>query len=323
MPPISGQPLRSAETSVEVQDLTRKFGQFLAVNRISFAVQRGEIFGFLGPNGAGKSTTIRMLCGILLPTSGNGHVAGYDIMKESEEVKKHIGYMSQRFSLYPDLLARENLEFYAGIYGVAPREKSARIQQVAHLTGIRERLEDLTEILTGGWRQRLALACALLHSPPILFLDEPTSGADPISRRAFWTIIQGLAREKLTIFVTTHYLEEAEYCHRLALISDGEIVAQGTPGEMRERFPYPVLRVECAPLMEALALLQKEHSVGEISIWSRALHVVLLEGEKSRSKILEILSEAGVEVTGTEPLTPTLEDVFVHLTGGKKIGGRS
>lgn len=301
-------------TAVEVQDLTRRFGSFVAVDHVSFKVERGEIFGFLGPNGAGKSTTIRMLCGILAPTSGSGHVAGHDIFRESEKVKRNIGYMSQRFSLYPDLAAQENLEFYAGVYGVPRRERRQRIVDVARLAGVEERLEDRTAILTGGWRQRLALACALVHRPPIVFLDEPTSGVDPLSRRAFWDIIQGLAREGITVFVTTHYLEEAEYCQRLVLINNGRIVLMGSPRQMKASFPHPIMSLQCDPMVRALTLLQEHAAQGDVSVWGDSLHVVLTEGEASRQRILGILQAGGVAVGREESVAPSLEDVFVLQT---------
>ena len=303
--------------AVEVRDLTRRFGAFVAVDHISFSVTRGEIFGFLGPNGAGKSTTIRMLCGILEPTSGAGTVAGYDIFCQSEQVKRNIGYMSQRFSLYPDLKARENLEFYAGVYGVPRRERGERILQVARQTGVEERLGDPTAVLTGGWRQRLALACALVHRPPIVFLDEPTSGVDPLSRRAFWDIIQDLAHQGITVFVTTHYLEEAEYCQRLVLINNGHIVLMGSPRQMKATFPHPILSIQCSPMVKALSLLQDQSSQGDLSVWVDSLHVVLKE-EETRQRILDILNAGGVTVGREERVAPSLEDVFVLKTGEER-----
>jgi ABC-2 type transport system ATP-binding protein len=306
--------------AVEVKNLSRHFDHFVAVDGISFAVKQGEIFGFLGPNGAGKSTTIKMLCGILLPTSGSARVAGYDINTQPELVKAHIGYMSQKFSLYQYLKAKENLEFYAGVYGVPLKERFERIREVAQLTGISQRLNDPTAILTGGWRQRLALAAALVHNPPILFLDEPTSGVDPNSRRSFWDLIQELAQRGTTIFITTHYLEEAEYCNRLALIHKGSIVAQGSPKELKASFPYPILSLEVSPLVQALSLLGAEPSLGDISIWGDSLHVVLREGESSKEKALQILKAAGVKLLATESVEPTLEDIFVLKTSAQAEG---
>ena len=308
----------TSDVAVEVTDLTRCFGDFVAVDHIRFSVARGEIYGFLGPNGAGKSTTIRMLCGILQPTSGRGRVAGYDIFTQSESVKRSIGYMSQRFSLYPDLYAIENLEFYAGVYGVPRRGRAERIREVARLVGVEERLRDLTRVLTGGWRQRLALACALVHRPPIVFLDEPTSGVDPIARRAFWDIIQGLSREGVTVFVTTHYLEEAEYCRQLALINAGRIVLSGSPRQIKAAFPYPIWSLQCTPMVKALSILAEDSASGDLSVWGDSLHVVLKEGEQSRGRILQALQAGGVEVGHEEPVAASLEDVFVLETARER-----
>ena len=219
--------------AVVVENLEKRFGSFVAVDRISFQVARGEIFGFLGPNGAGKSTTIRMLCGILAPTSGRGSVAGFDIRTQPEQIKANIGYMSQKFSLYQDLTVEENIDFYSGIYRIPPEKKRARKEWVIEMSGLAERRRSLTSILSGGWRQRLALGCAILHEPPIVFLDEPTSGVDPISRRQFWDLIYDLSGKGVTVFVTTHYMDEAEYCNRLGLIYRGELIALGTPHELK------------------------------------------------------------------------------------------
>jgi len=223
---------------VSVKDLVKKFGNFVAVDRVTFSIKKGEIFGFLGPNGAGKSTTIRMLCGIITPTSGFGQVAGYDVVKQSEEIKQSIGYMSQKFSLYEDLTPLENIRFYLGIYDVPQVEWNGRIEWALELTRLREVKSRLTRELPTGWRQRLALGCALLHRPEILFLDEPTSGVDPITRRHFWEFINDLAGEGVTIFVTTHYMDEALNCERIVMINEGKIVAIGGPMEIvREAFP--------------------------------------------------------------------------------------
>jgi ABC-2 type transport system ATP-binding protein len=219
--------------AVVVEDLEKRFGSFVAVNRISFQVARGEIFGFLGPNGAGKSTTIRMLCGILKPTAGRGTVAGFDIRTQPEQIKANIGYMSQKFSLYQDLTVEENIDFYSGIYRIPPEKKRERKEWVIEMSGLSEHRRRLTSILSGGWRQRLALGCAILHEPPIIFLDEPTSGVDPISRRQFWDLIYDLSGKGVTVFVTTHYMDEAEYCNRLGLIYRGELIALGTPHDLK------------------------------------------------------------------------------------------
>ncbi|MFZ1933712.1 MAG: ABC transporter ATP-binding protein [Thermoguttaceae bacterium] len=219
--------------AVVVENLEKRFGSFVAVNRISFQVARGEIFGFLGPNGAGKSTTIRMLCGILAPTAGRGTVAGFDIRTQAEQIKANIGYMSQKFSLYQDLTVEENIDFYSGIYRILAEKKRQRKEWVIEMSGLAGHRRSLTAILSGGWRQRLALGCAILHEPPIVFLDEPTSGVDPISRRQFWDLIYDLSGKGVTVFVTTHYMDEAEYCNRLGLIYRGELIALGTPHELK------------------------------------------------------------------------------------------
>lgn len=222
--------------AVIIENLVKRFGSFVAVDRISCTVRRGEIFGFLGPNGAGKSTTIRILCGLLRPTSGKALVGGFDVGREPEKVRERIGYMSQRFSLYDDLTVEENIDFFAGIYGVAPERRRERKEAVLRMAGLEERRGTLTRLLAGGWKQRLALGCAILHEPPILFLDEPTSGVDPIARRSFWDLIYEMAAAGQTVFVTTHHMEEAEYCHRLALMHQGRFIALGPPEQLkRER----------------------------------------------------------------------------------------
>jgi len=226
----------SAEAAVVMDKLAKRFGDFVAVDHVSATVERGEIFGFLGPNGAGKSTTIRILCGLLAPTEGVAIVGGLDVAKEPEEVRERIGYMSQRFSLYDDLTVEENIDFFRGIYGVNDHEADARKEYVLGMAGLAQRRSTMTRLLPGGWKQRLALGCAILHEPPILFLDEPTSGVDPIARRDFWDLIYELAAGGQTVFVTTHYMEEAEYCHRLALMHQGRVIALGTPEDLkRER----------------------------------------------------------------------------------------
>ncbi len=225
--------MNSPGTAVVVRDLEKRFGDFVAVNRVSFEVKRGEIFGFLGPNGAGKSTTIRMLCGILIPSGGAGTVAGLDILTRQEEIKANIGYMSQKFSLYEDLTVEENIDFYSGIYRIPAEKKQARKEWVLQMAGLKEHLHSRTGTLSGGWKQRLSLGCAILHEPPVIFLDEPTSGVDPISRRQFWDLIYELAGKGVTVFVTTHYMDEAEYCDRIALIYRGELIAMGAPADLK------------------------------------------------------------------------------------------
>jgi len=229
------QPDGSRTPAVITKDLFKQFGSFVAVNRVSLTVDRGEVFGFLGPNGAGKSTTIRILCGLLRPTSGNAFVGGYSVNTDPEAIKQNIGYMSQKFSLYDDLTVEENLDFYAGIYGVPPQLRAERKREILHMAGLDQKRTSVTRILTGGWKQRLALGCAILHKPPILFLDEPTSGVDPIARRTFWDLIYGLAGAGHTVFVSTHYMDEAEYCHRLAFMYHGTMIALDTPQSLKSR----------------------------------------------------------------------------------------
>ncbi len=251
------------EFAVQMENLEKKFGDFVAVNKISFNVPKGHIYGFLGPNGAGKSTTIRMMCGILRPTSGEGYVGGYNLYTQSEEIKSHIGYMSQKFSLYEDLTVEENINFYSGIYQVPQDKKEERKQWVLDMAELNDLRNARTSTLSGGWKQRLALGCAVLHNPPILFLDEPTSGVDPVSRRAFWHLIGTLAEQGTTIFVTTHYMDEAEYLDYLALIYRGEIIARGTPEQLKEEGSYSSLEDVFVSLIEkrdALDGNQKEYS---------------------------------------------------------------
>ena len=261
--------------AVTLRDLTKRFGDFVAVRAVSLDVARGEIFGFLGPNGAGKSTTIRMLCGLLSPTSGTGTVAGFDVVSQPESIKASIGYMSQKFSLYEDLTVEQNLDFYGGIY-LIPREKLAeRKAWVVGMAGLEEHRATRTGLLPGGWKQRLSLGCAVLHEPPILFLDEPTSGVDPISRRAFWDLIYDLAGSGVTVFVTTHYMEEAEYCDRLGLIYRGELIASGTPADLKSKvMRQEVVEVACDRPQEALSLVEALPDADEAALFGRGLHVV-------------------------------------------------
>ncbi|MDW8319882.1 MAG: ABC transporter ATP-binding protein [Armatimonadota bacterium] len=302
------------EFAVEVQGLTRRFGNFTAVDGITFAVKRGEIFGFLGPNGAGKSTTIRMLCGIIAPTSGTGSVAGLDIRTQSEQIKEHIGYMSQKFSLYEDLTVSENIEFYAGVYGVSAERLPQRKQWVLQMAGLEGRENSLTGELSTGWKQRLALGCAIVHEPEILFLDEPTSGVDPISRRQFWELIYALAGEGVTVFVTTHYMDEAEHCDRICLIYRGRIVAMGTPAELKTRYASGTLvEVEVEPQMPALESLLTDPIVYDAAVFGRRLHVVLPTEVNATGYLRHQLEGKGFRVGYLESVVPSLEDVFVSL----------
>jgi len=303
----------NGEPAVVVKNLLKRFGSFTAVDRVSFSVPRGEIFGFLGPNGAGKSTTIRMLCGILAPTAGSGLVAGFDITRDSEKIKARIGYMSQKFSLYEDLTVEENIEFYGDIYGVPPRRLQERKAWVLEMAGLVDRRRSLTRELAMGWKQRLALGCAMVHEPEILFLDEPTAGVDPISRRQFWDLIFTVAGQGVTVFVTTHYMDEAEHCERIALIYGGKLIALGSPRELKHEYAAgTLLEVEVVPLMTALAALDDEPAAKEAAIFGVTLHVVT-DGPEASAPIRAALERAGAQVRRIEPIIPSLEDVFVGL----------
>jgi ABC-2 type transport system ATP-binding protein len=300
--------------AVIVKDLERRFGSFVAVNRVSFEVAKGEIFGFLGPNGAGKSTTIRMLCGILAPSGGAGTVAGFNIRTEAEKIKAHIGYMSQKFSLYEDLTVEENIDFYSGIYRLPPEKKQERKEWVIEMAGLDEHRHSRTAILAGGWKQRLALGCAILHEPPIIFLDEPTSGVDPISRRRFWDLIYELAGRGVTVFVTTHYMDEAEYCDRIGLIYRGELIAIGSPEALKtELMPEEVLEVLCQRPQDAMGEIEKVPGVQEVALFGKGLHVVAEDGEATAAAVRSLLRERGYEIERVEKIVPSLEDVFVSL----------
>ena len=298
--------------AVRVEGLTRRFGDFVAVDNISLTVEKGEIFGFLGPNGAGKSTTIKMLCGLLQPTGGKGFVAGNDILTNPEGIKKHIGYMSQKFSLYDDLTVEENIRFFSGIYTVPAMKKQERMEWVLEMSGLRDQRGSVTKTLPGGLKQRLALGCAILHEPPILFLDEPTSGVDPISRRNFWELIYAMAKGGTTIFVTTHYMDEADYCDRLALIYKGRIIAEGTPTEMRQKhMTRDVLEIEVDRLVDAFDVVYQNGI--EAAIFGSLLHATVDKAEQDSPLIVKALNEAGITVNRIEKIIPSLEDVFVSL----------
>jgi ABC-2 type transport system ATP-binding protein len=301
--------------SVVIENLVKRFGDFVAVDHINLKVCKGEVFGFLGPNGAGKSTTIRMLCGLLRPTSGGARVAGYDVGREPESVRQNIGYMSQKFSLYNDLKVIENIRLFAGLYSVSASLLKERIARVLEMANLRGQENLLTATLPGGWKQRLALGCAVLHQPPIIFLDEPTSGVDPISRRQFWDLIHHTAEEGVTVFVTTHYMEEAEYCNRLALIYRGAIVALGTPSELKQKsMKGELLLVECEPLGKAVEFLQSAPDVIDAAVFGSALHLVARDANAAIPYVRKYLSDRGITVHLTEKIHPTLEDVFVSLT---------
>jgi ABC-2 type transport system ATP-binding protein len=300
--------------AVVVRELEKRFGTFIAVNRVSFDVGRGEIFGFLGPNGAGKSTTIRMLCGILEPTAGSGRVGGFDVRAQPEEIKATIGYMSQKFSLYQDLTVEENIDFYSGIYRIPPGEKAARKQWVLEMAGLAEHRRRPAGVLSGGWKQRLALGCAIVHRPPIVFLDEPTSGVDPISRRRFWDLIYQMAADGVTVFVTTHYMDEAEYCDRLALIYRGELIALGAPEALKTTLMKEhVLEIVCDRPEQAMAELEAVPQVKEVALFGKGLHAVASNADEAAPLVRQFLAGRGHRVDRVERITPSLEDVFVSL----------
>lgn len=314
---IAQQPAATpAPLAVQVEHLTRRFGSFTAVDDVGFQVKKGEIFGFLGPNGAGKSTTIRMLCGLLSPSSGRGTVAGYDILGETEQIKLHIGYMSQKFSLYEDLSVAENISFYGGIYGLSGKHLEERLNWALAMAGLQEHQSSLTAILSGGWKQRLALACAILHEPPIIFLDEPTSGVDPLSRRQFWDLIYNMANQGITIFVTTHYMEEAEYCDRLALIYDGKMIASGSPMELKTRFMHDkIIDLRCPDPQALVTPLKTLPEVRDAALFGSGLHIITGNDKAAIEAITRFLTARGQDLDSItmEPILPSMEDVFISL----------
>jgi len=301
--------------SIEVNNLTKKFGDFTAVDNVNFTVKQGEIFGFLGANGAGKSTTIRMLIGVLEPTSGDALVGGYSIMKQPEMVKRNIGYMSQKFSLYNDLTVAENIRFYAGVYGLDGKKYQERKTWVLKVANLENMENTLTSSLPGGIKQRLALGTAVIHEPKIVFLDEPTSGVDPVSRRNFWDLINDLSAGGTTVLVTTHYLDEAEFCNDIILINAGKLVAQGNSKELKTNYiKNPILEIETDRTVDSLEILEKEKWVGETSIFGNYIHVILNDDTITEKNIIKLLQEQnGINVKRVERIVPTLEDVFIHL----------
>jgi ABC-2 type transport system ATP-binding protein len=307
----------SAPLAIEVEALVKRFGLFTAVDGISFSVLRGEIFGFLGPNGAGKTTTIRVLLGLLRPTSGQARVLGFDLPGEVKTMQRHLGYMSQQFTLYPDLTAAENVAFYGRVYGLSRRELAERGREVIAMAGLGGREKELTAALSGGWRQRLALGCAILHRPQLLFLDEPTAGVDPVSRREFWELIYRLARQGTTIFVTTHYMDEAEHCQRVAFIHRGQLLAVGSPSELKAtRMRGQVLEVSCSDPAGAVRVLQRAGQEGwldsdEVALYGAQLHVVVRSAEEARAVVVSLLEGEGIDVQGIAWIAPSLEDVFI------------
>lgn len=307
-------PPENKEKAVVVKNLEKKFGDFIAVDKISFEVDRGIIYGFLGPNGAGKSTTIRMLCGILTPTSGDGKVDGFDIYTQTEKIKSRIGYMSQKFSLYEDLTVEENIDFYSGIYCVPEDKKASRKAWVVKMADLEDHLNTLTRNLPGGWKQRLALGCAVLHEPPIIFLDEPTAGVDPISRRRFWNLIYDLSDKGVTIFVTTHYMDEAEYFDQIGFIYRGELIANGTPSELKRSLTKEtVLELHCENPAIAMLFLQELPYIKDVSFFGEGLHIVVASKNNIADKIKGHLEGEHIKVYSLREIEPSLEDVFVSL----------
>ncbi|MFN8547259.1 MAG: ABC transporter ATP-binding protein [Candidatus Eisenbacteria bacterium] len=299
--------------AIEVHGMGKRFGPFRAVDDVTFRVERGEVFGLLGSNGAGKSTLIRMLCGLLTPSSGRGEVMGIDVAKDPEGVRRHIGYMSQRFSLYEDLTVGQNLDFFGGVYGLKGEALEARRDWALGVAGLDDRVGTLVRDLSGGWRQRLALVSALLHRPQVVFLDEPTGGVDPISRRRFWRLIDELAGEGITVLVTTHYLDEAEHCDRIALIHAGKLVALGSVNELKEVFAGRlVLEVRCPRFADALLALEDEPWVLEVSVFGTNLHVVTQDTEGAIDQVHALLERQGQSPHTIERIVPSLEDVFIH-----------
>ena len=300
--------------AIDVHHLTRRFGDFIAVNDVSFDVRAGEIFGFLGSNGAGKSTTIRMLCGLLRPSSGTALVGGLDVTRDPEGVKRRIGYMSQRFSLYEKLTVDQNIAFFGGIYGLDGARLAARRAFVLDMAGLTGREATLTGELSAGWRQRLALGCAILHEPPIVFLDEPTGGVDPLSRRQFWRLIDDLSRSGVAVLVTTHYLDEAEHCHRVAIIQAGRLAAHGTVKELKSIFESrPILEIRASEAVAAMRALDAMPEVEKTSIFGTAVHAVLRSAATTPEAITARLEAAGIHPTSCGVVEPSLEDVFLDV----------
>jgi len=302
------------ENAVEIRHLVKRFGDFVAVDNVSLEVTKGEIFGFLGPNGAGKSTTIRILCGLLEPTSGDAKVAGFDVKRQPEQIKKNIGYMSQKFSLYDDLTVEENIDLFSGIYGVPRGRRAERKEFALRMSGLMERRRTMTNLLAGGWKQRLALGCAILHEPPILFLDEPTSGVDPIARREFWDLIYQLSAAGHTVFVSTHYMDEAEYCHRIALMYRGKVIALGSPQQLKTSLEgHHIFDLESSDTLRAMTALEGGPGVIEVAVFGSGLHVTLADPDSGVPAIRQSLAEKSISVLRFEPILPSMEDVFVAM----------
>jgi len=300
--------------ALNVQGLTKQFGRFVAVDNVSFEVRRGEVIGYLGPNGSGKTTTIRMLCGLLVPTSGTAQVMGVDVVRNPEGVKRQIGYMSQKFSLYDDLTVIENLQFYAGVYELPVTEEKARLDEILVMAGLTERTRTSTRDLSGGWRQRLALGCAMLHRPPLLFLDEPTSGVDPVARREFWDLIYELAHNGTTIFVTTHFMDEAEHCERVGFMHSGHLLAFDTPRALKDRYlKGTAWSFNATPLLETVDTLSTLPGIAQARLHGDRAQAIVASGDWTPEMMKTALTERGITVEAVEPAEPTLEDVFTLL----------
>ncbi len=299
--------------AIEANNLTRQFGKFTAVDHVNFSIHYGEIFGFLGANGAGKSTTIRMLCGILAPSSGTGRVAGFDVVKDPEELKKSIGYVSQKFSLYTDLTVEENLLFYGRIYGLLPKPLRERMKEIMAITGLDRFEKRLAGNLSGGWKQRLALANALLHQPKILFLDEPTAGVDPLSRRALWEVLYQLAEQGVALFVTTHYMEEADRCNQIAFINEGKLLKIGTPQQLKEEASGNLLEVDCFPLMKASHLFENLPGVLGVTAYGTTLHLSVKDIKAVTLALENTAKKENITIHSIQPISASLEDVFATL----------
>ena len=298
--------------AIEVNELEKRFGGFVAVDKVSFNVEKGKIFGFLGANGAGKSTTIRMLCGLLSSTSGTATVAGYDINSEPEKIKENIGYMSQKFSLYEDLTVKENITFFGGAYGLSNSYLEERMKWIIDTAALSGMENSLTRDIPVGWKQRLALGCAILHEPKIVFLDEPTSGVDPVSRRNFWELINIISDHGATVFVTTHYLDEAEYCNNIVLIHAGRLVAAGSPRELKSKYiTHTMYEIECSDTLNAAEILRQDPSVRDTSIFGNYVHIGAVDDEGIENRIRQAFSQKDIDLKRIEPIVPSLEDVFI------------
>ena len=306
---------------VVVDGLSKRFGDFVALDGVGFRIRAGEIMGFIGPNGAGKSTLIRILCGLLAPTSGTALVGGLDVARDPEGVREQIGYMSQKFSLYNDLSVMENLRFFAGIYRIPPSHRAGRMRFALEMAGLAGREQALVSTLAGGWKQRLALGCAIMHEPRILFLDEPTSGVDPTSRRGFWKLIHTLSAQSVSVLVTTHYMDEAGYCNRIALIDRGQRVIEGTPAELKHHaLGGQLLRVEGGEMGALLQSLPDAPGVLDAAAFGNALHVLVREDAHAAESLRNLIAQRGLSCTRVEPIEPTLEDVFVQMVGASRRG---